>query len=165
MSSKRCHLTAQTSGRGNKVSVTSPGEKVFLSTRRGQSRKKKKKEKWSRRRGTIEQGPVETPSTGLRHPSFNHCRIKLLHRVQKTVSQRAVFRWCSNSSKFVTNNSNKTRRVIYSRQQSFTPAQINPQSFESRRNYSFFLLLLFFYRGGWVSCLRACFGSRLLLQS
>ena len=28
------------------------------------------------------------------------------------------FCWCSNSSKFVTNNSNKTRRVIYSRQQS-----------------------------------------------
>ena len=27
------------------------------------------------------------------------------------------FCWCSNSSKFVTNNSNKTRRVIYSRQQ------------------------------------------------
>ena len=26
--------------------------------------------------------------------------------------------WCSNSSKFVTNNSNKTRRVIYSRQES-----------------------------------------------
>ena len=29
----------------------------------------------------------------------------------------AVFGWCSNSSKFVTNDSNKTRRVIYSRQQ------------------------------------------------
>ena len=28
------------------------------------------------------------------------------------------FCWCSNSSKFVTNDSNKTRRVIYSRQQS-----------------------------------------------
>ena len=39
-------------------------------------------------------------------------------RVQKTVSSGAVFCWCSNSSKFVTYNSNKTRRVIYSRQQS-----------------------------------------------
>ena len=28
------------------------------------------------------------------------------------------FCWCSNSGRFVTNNSNKTRRVIYSRQQS-----------------------------------------------
>ena len=28
----------------------------------------------------------QTPSTGLRHPSFNHCRIWLHHRVQKTVS-------------------------------------------------------------------------------
>ena len=42
----------------------------------------------------------------------------------------------------------------------FTPAQIKPQSFESRRNSSFF-----FTRGGCVSCLRACFGARLLLQS
>ena len=29
---------------------------------------------------------TQTPSTGLRHPSFNHCRIQLCHRVQKTVS-------------------------------------------------------------------------------
>ena len=42
-----------------------------------------------------------------------------------------------------------------------TPAQIKPQSFKSRRN-SF---LFFFTLGGCVSCLRACFGARLLLQS
>ena len=36
-----------------------------------------------------------------------------------------------------------------------------PQSFESRWNS----LLLFLTRGGCVSCLRACFGARLLLQS
>ena len=42
----------------------------------------------------------------------------------------------------------------------FTPAQIKPQLFESRRNF-----LLLFYPGGCVSCLRACFGVRLLLQS
>ena len=41
----------------------------------------------------------------------------------------------------------------------FTPAQIKPQSFESRRN-SFF-----FTRGGCVSCSRGCLGVRLLLQS
>ena len=40
-----------------------------------------------------------------------------------------------------------------------TPAQIKPQSFESRRN-SFF-----FTRGGCVTCLRACLGARLLPQS
>ena len=39
-----------------------------------------------------------------------------------------------------------------------TPAQIEPTSFESRRNS-------FFTRGGCVSCLRACLGARLLLQS
>ena len=39
-------------------------------------------------------------------PSFNHCHIWLRHRFMKTVRSRAVFCWCSNSSKFVTNNSN-----------------------------------------------------------
>ena len=28
----------------------------------------------------------QTPSSGLQHSSFNHCRIYLRHRVQKTVS-------------------------------------------------------------------------------
>ena len=46
---------------------------------------------------------------------------------------------------------------------SFTPAQIKPQLFESRRN-SFFLLL-FFTRGGCVSCLRGRLGARLFPQS
>ena len=40
-----------------------------------------------------------------------------------------------------------------------TPAQIKPQSFESRRT------LFFFTRGGCASCLRACLGARLLPQS
>ena len=39
-----------------------------------------------------------------------------------------------------------------------TSAQIKPKSFESRRNF-------FFTRGGCASCLRACLGARLLLQS
>ena len=37
---------------------------------------------------------------------------------RKLSANEQVFWWCSNSSKFVTNNSDKTRRVIYSRQQS-----------------------------------------------
>ena len=40
-----------------------------------------------------------------------------------------------------------------------TPAQIKPQSFESRRRHSSFT------RGGCASYLRACFGARLLPQS
>ena len=40
-----------------------------------------------------------------------------------------------------------------------TPAQIKRKSFESRQNS------LFFTRGGCVSCLRACLGTRLLPQS
>ena len=43
----------------------------------------------------------------------------------------------------------------------FTPAEIKPKSFESRRN-SFFSL---FTGGGCASCLRACLGARLLPQS
>ena len=38
---------------------------------------------------------------------------------RKLSANEQFFCWCSNSSEFVTNNSNKTRRVIYSRQQSF----------------------------------------------
>ena len=41
---------------------------------------------------------------------------------------------------------------------SLTPAQIKPKSFEPRRNS-------FFTPGGCASCLRACLGARLLLQS
>ena len=37
---------------------------------------------------------------------------------RKLSANEQFFCWCSNSSKFVTNNSDKTRRVIYSRQQS-----------------------------------------------
>ena len=49
-----------------------------------------------------------------------------------------------------------------------TPAQIKPKLFESSGNsfFSFFFFFLsFFTRGGCVSCLRACLGARLLLQS
>ena len=37
---------------------------------------------------------------------------------RKLSANEQLFCWCSNSSTFVTNNSNKTRPVIYSRQQS-----------------------------------------------
>ena len=45
-----------------------------------------------------------------------------------------------------------------------TPAQINPQSFELRRNL-FFFSFFFFTQGGCVSCLRACLGARLFPHS
>ena len=37
---------------------------------------------------------------------------------RKLLANEQFFCWCSNSKKFVTNNSNKIRRVIYSCQQS-----------------------------------------------
>ena len=37
---------------------------------------------------------------------------------RKLSANKNFFCWCSDSSKFVTNNSNKTRRFIYNRQQS-----------------------------------------------
>ena len=48
----------------------------------------------------------QTLSTGLRHPSSNHCHNWLRHRSRKTVSLRTGFRSCSNRVKFVTGNSN-----------------------------------------------------------
>ena len=76
------------------------------------------------------------------------------------LSEQAVFLfcfcWCSNSSKFVTNNSNKTI-MSFKWPTKFTPAQIKPQSFKLRQSS--------FYPGWMFSCLRACFGARLLLQS
>ena len=52
---------------------------------------------------------------------------------RKLSANEQFFCWCSNSSKFVTNNWNKTRRHLQPPTK-FTPAQIKPQSFESKRN-------------------------------
>ena len=78
---------------------------------------------------------------------------------RKLSANEQFFCWCSNSSKFVTKNSGYIRRLFWLTML-LTPAQIKPKSFESRRNSSFF-----FTRGGCASCLRACLGARLLLQS
>ena len=59
------------------------------------------------------------------------------------------FCWCSNSSKFVTNNSNYIRRLFYN-WPVLTPAQIKPKSFESRRNF-----LPFFYPR-WMRLMFTC---------
>ena len=44
---------------------------------------------------------------------------------RKLSANEQFFCWCSNSSRFVTNNSNKTRRVVYSRQQSLHQHKYN----------------------------------------
>ena len=64
----------------------------------------------------------------------------------------------SNSSKFVTNNSNKTRRVIYSHQQSLHQHKYIHNCLNQDGT-------LFFSPGVDASCLCACFGARLLPQS
>ena len=53
----------------------------------------------------------------------------------------SFFCWCSNSSRFVTNNWNKTRRVIYSRQQSL-------HQHKSRQNSLFY--------PGWMRLMFTC---------
>ena len=63
-------------------------------------------------------------------------------RSRKLSANEHFFCWCSNSSKFVTNNSNKTRPVIHSRQQCLHQHKQKPQSFESRRNS--------FFHPGWM---------------
>ena len=77
---------------------------------------------------------------------------------RKLSPNEQFFCWSSNSSKFATNNSNKTRHVIYSRQQSLHQRKWNHKRLNRDGT-------LFLTRGGCVSCLRACFGARLLLQS
>ena len=52
--------------------------------------------------------------TGGRHPSSGQCRNWLRRRSPETV-RLTVFPWCSNSSKFVTDNSDYVRRFFYNR--------------------------------------------------
>ena len=72
---------------------------------------------------------------------------------QLTSSFVFVFCWCSNSSKFVTNNSNKTRCVIYSRQQSL---QWHKQNY-NRLNQDG---TLFFPYPGWMRLVFTCVCGR-----
>ena len=58
------------------------------------------------------------------------------------------FCWCSNSSKFVTNNSNKTRRVIYSLQQS------SPQHEQTHTRLNRDETI--FYYPGWMRLMVTC---------
>ena len=68
------------------------------------------------------QASRQTPSTGLRHhvlPSTTAVfSYAIGSKTELSANEQFSLCRCSNSSKFVTNNSNKTRRVIYSRQQS-----------------------------------------------
>ena len=70
---------------------------------------------------------------------------------RKLSANEQFFCWCSNSSKFVTNNSDYVRRLFYN--WPWCLRQLKSKSFESRRNF-FFLT-----RGGCVSRLRACLGG------
>ena len=69
----------------------------------------------------------QTPSSCLRHPSFNHCR-----RSQKTVSKRAVFVGAQSIVSLL-----QTTQIISDVYKCMTmlltPAQIEPKSFESRQ--------------------------------
>ena len=83
---------------------------------------------------------------------------------RKLSANEQFFCWCLNRSKFVTNSSNKRRRVIYSRANKvYTSTNKTTIVWIETELFSFFLF--FFTRDGCVSCLRACFGARLLLPS
>ena len=83
-------------------------------------------------------GGWQAPSTGLRHPSFNHCRISHAIGLRKLSTNKQFF---------------VGAQTVLSLLQT---AQI-------KQGVSFFFF--FFTRGGYASCLRACLGARLLLQS
>ena len=64
---------------------------------------------------------------------------------RKLSANEQFFCWCSNSSTFVTNNSNKTRHVIYEPPIKFTPAQIKPRSSRLNREGTLFFFFFFFF--------------------
>ena len=77
---------------------------------------------------------------------------------RKLSANEQFFCWCSDSSKFVTNNSDYIRRLFYKwpcclRQLRWNQNRLNRDG------------TLFLPRGGCASCLCACLGARLLLQS
>ena len=55
----------------------------------------------------------QTPATGLPHPSFNRWLFSYTIVSRKLSANEQVFCWCSNSSKFVTNNSDYITRLFY----------------------------------------------------
>ena len=94
-------------------------------------------------------------------PSFNHCRPYLVTGPENC-QLKSSFLLCAQTvvSLLQTTQTDKTRRDIYSRQQSLHQHKQNHNRLNRNRTLSFFL----FTRGGCVSCLRACLGARLLLQ-
>ena len=78
---------------------------------------------------------------------------------RKLSANEQFFCWGSDSSTFVTNNSNYIRRLFYN----WPCCLCQLKSNENRLNRDG--TLFFFTWGGCVSCLRACLGARLLPQS
>ena len=72
---------------------------------------------------------------------------------EKLSANEQFFCWRSNSSKFVTNNSNYQTFVLQLTML-LTPAQIKPKSFESRQNSFFFFF--FFFNQGWMCLVFTC---------
>ena len=111
-------------------------------------------------------GSNQTPSTGLQHPSSMHYHKWLHHSSPKTVGKLTVFRWCSNSSKFVTDNSNWIRHFFYNCQHCLGHHKWNQSHFNQDGipppTHPFFW---FFSWGGHSSCLCACFNATLLSES
>ena len=93
---------------------------------------------------------TKTPSTGLRHPSTTTVFSYAIGSRKLSANER-FFVGAQTDGKFVTNNPNKTRRA-WAPPTKFTPAQIRPQSFESRRNS-------FFYPG-WMRPMFTCMFGR-----
>ena len=107
----------------------------------------------------------QTPSTGLRHPSPNHCYSWLRHRCRKTVSKRFFFDDAQTPlwlCRFVTKNSNYIRRFFYQITNHVAYASTTSKTKLNRLNRDGTFFLLFFTRGGCASCLRACLGAMLL---
>ena len=104
---------------------------------------------------------TQTPSTGLQHPSLNHCVFSYATGSRKLSANKLFFFFGAQTvvsllqtTQIISDICFITDHVAYT---SSNKAKILSIEME--------LFFLFFTRGGCASCLRTCLGARLLPQS
>ena len=80
---------------------------------------------------------TQTPSTGLRHPSFNHCRIKFSYAIgPRKLSANEQFFVGAQTEVRLLQTTQIISDVCFITDMLLTPAQIKPKSFESLTTFT-----------------------------
>ena len=112
-------------------------------------------------------GPSQTPSTGLRHPSFKHCVFSYAIGSRKLSANEQFFCWCSNSSMFATTTQIISDVCFITDHVAYASSN-KTKSFESRRNsflsFIFFIFFIFFIIYFFTHVYVLMLGTRLLPQ-